>query len=181
MSDALTKLLISGTFETLYMVLLAGFITLLIGLPIGVVLFITRAQSLRENALINRSLGLIVNVTRSVPFIILIIALIPLTRLFVGSSIGSTAAIVPLTIGAIPFFARIVESAISEVNPGLIEAGQSMGATTQQIIFRIMLPEALPAIINGFTLMLIALVGYSAMAGTVGGGGLGAIAINYGY
>ncbi len=181
MSNNLIELLLVGTWETLYMVLLAGLITVIVGLPLGVVLTITRRGGLRHNFILNAILGFIVNVTRSVPFIILLIALIPITRWVVGTSIGTSAAIVPLSIGAIPFFARIVESALGEVSSGLIEAGHSMGASTGQLLWRMMLPEAMPAIINGITLMLIALVGYSAMAGTIGGGGLGAIAINYGY
>lgn len=181
MSNAWLSLLTNGTLETLYMVALSGLIAILIGLPIGLTLFITRHHGLKPNKLINSTLGLIVDATRSVPFIILLIALIPFTRLLTGTSIGTTAAVVPLSIGAIPFFARIVENAIGEVCPGLIEAGHTMGASVSQIVLRIMLPEARPAIVNGITLMLIALVGYSAMAGTVGGGGLGAVAINYGY
>lgn len=181
MSNELTEILLTGTFQTLYMVLLAGFIAVLIGLPLGIILFTTRNDSIRENRLINKPLSVFVNVVRSIPFIILLIMLLPLTRLIVGSSIGTTAAIVPLSIGAIPFSARIVESAFSEVSTGLIETGQSMGASTFQIVWYIMLPEALPSIVNGTTLMLIALIGYSAMAGVVGGGGLGAAAYNYGY
>lgn len=126
-------------------------------------------------------MGLIVDVLRAIPFIILLIAIIPLTRLLVGTSIGTFAAIVPLSIGAIPFVARIVENALAHVNDGLIEAGQAMGATHWQLIYKILLPEAGPAIIRGLTVTLISLVGYSAMAGAVGGGGLGSLAINYGY
>lgn len=181
MSSNLINILLNGTGETLYMVFFAGLVTVLIGTPLGVILFATEPNGLLENKALNKILSAIVNITRSIPFIILIIALIPFTRVIVGMSIGSTAAIVPLSVGAIPFFARIVASAMSEVNPGLIEAGHTMGASNQQIIWRIMLPEALVAIIHGSTLTLIALVGYSAMAGTVGGGGLGAVAINYGY
>lgn len=181
MSNELINILLTGTLETLYMVLLAGFIAVIIGLPLGVILFTTRNNSISKNKLINKPLSALVNVLRSIPFIILLIALLPITRFIVGSSIGTTAAIVPLSIGAIPFSARIVESALSEVSAGLIETGQSMGASTLEIVWYIMLPEALPSIVNGTTLMLIALIGYSAMAGVVGGGGLGAAAYNYGY
>lgn len=181
MSSELIELLLNGTLETLYMVLVSGLVAVVIGLPLGMVLLITRRNSLKPNQLLNNLLGMIVNVSRSIPFIILLIAIIPLTRLIVGTSIGTTAAIVPLSIGAIPFFARIAESSLSEVSPGLIEAGFSMGATIRQILLKIMLPEALPSLVNGATLMLITLVGYSAMAGTVGGGGLGSVAINYGF
>lgn len=181
MSDDWFNLLWGGTLETLYMVGLAGSIAIIVGLPLGMLLFMTRQGSLRPSRLAHNGLSVVVNITRSVPFIILLIALIPLTRLVVGSSIGTNAAIVPLSIGAIPFYARIAESALAEVNFGLIEAGYSMGASKTQILLRILLPESLPSLINGITLMVIALVGYSAMAGTVGGGGLGSVAINYGY
>ncbi len=181
MSSTLIKILLQGTLETLYMVLLAGFIAAVLGTPLGTWLFVTRQGKPAENPFINKPLGAIVDATRSLPFIILLIALVPLTRLLIGTTIGTTAAIVPLTIAAIPFMARVAENALLEVNPGLIETGLAFGATTRQIIFKILLPEALPAIINGATLMLIGLIGYSAMAGAVGGGGLGTVAINYGY
>lgn len=181
MSNTLINVLLQGTWETLYMVFIAGGIAVLIGTPLGTWLFATRRGNLSENYLLNKVLSAVIDVTRSLPFIILLIALIPLTRALVGTSIGNTAAIVPLSIAAIPFMARVVESALLEVNPGLIEAGHSFGASSLQIVLKILWPEALPAMINGITLMLISLIGYSAMAGAVGGGGLGTVAINYGY
>jgi D-methionine transport system permease protein len=181
MSNDLMNILLQGTCETLYMVFVAGAVAVLLGMPLGTYLFATRAGSLKENYWINKLLSAIVDATRSLPFIILLIAIIPLTRALVGTSIGTTAAIVPLSIAAIPFMARVVENALLEINPGLIEAGHSFGATARQIVWKILWPEALPGIVNGITLMLISLIGYSAMAGTVGGGGLGTVAINYGY
>jgi len=181
MKNEFINILWQGTWETVYMVLIAGGIAVILGTPLGTWLFATRPGKIKENILLNKTLGAIVDVVRSLPFIILLIALIPLTRLLVGTSIGTTAAIVPLCIAAIPFMARVVENALLEVNPGLIEAGHSFGASSTQIVRKILWPEALPAMINGITLMLISLVGYSAMAGAVGGGGLGTVAINYGY
>lgn len=181
MSDQLVKLLFQATLETLYMVFLSGLIVVLIGLPLGVILYGTRKNSLMSNVWINKPLAAIIDITRSVPFIILLIFLTPFTRLIVGSSIGTNAALIPLIIGAIPFVARVVESSLLKINSGLIEAGLSMGANSLQIFTKIMLPEALPGIIHGITLMLIGSVGYAAMAGAVGGGGLGSVAINYGY
>lgn len=174
-------LLFNGTWETMYMVALSGGIAVIGGIPLGVILWTTRANSILANRVYHKGLAMLVNVIRAIPFIILLVALVPFTRLIVGSAIGTNAAIVPLSIAAIPFVARLVESALLEVPAGLIEAGQAMGASPWQIVRKIMLPEALPAIINGITLTLISLVGYSAMAGAVGGGGLGSVAINYGY
>src|SRR3990167_10286868 len=151
------------------------------GLLMGVFLFITRNSQLFRRPLMHSVAGFVVNVLRSIPFIILLVAITPLTRLIVGTSIGTTAAMVPLALSAIPFFARLVESAISEVAPGLIEAALAMGATTFQIIRKVCIPEAGAAIIRGITLTAITLVGYSAMAGAIGGGGLGNLAIEYGY
>lgn len=170
-----------GTWETLYMVFAAGLIAIILGTPLGTWLFATQRGNVSENIILNKTLSAAADVTRSLPFIILLIALVPFTRWVVGTTIGTTAAIVPLSIAAIPFMARVVENALLEINPGLIEAGYSFGATPRQIMLKILLPEALPAIINGITLMLISLIGYSAMAGAVGGGGLGTVAINYGY
>lgn len=167
--------------ETCYMVMVAGFIATLLGLPLGVLLLISRPKGILAHKTLNTILGTLVNITRSIPFIILLIALVPFTRFLVGTSIGTTAAIVPLTIGTIPFIARLVENALEEVAGGLVEVGLAMGATPMQIVMRILIPEALPSIINGITVTLVALVGYSAMAGAVGGGGLGDLAIRYGY
>jgi D-methionine transport system permease protein len=181
MSNETFNLLFNGTLETIYMVFVSGFIAVVGGLPLGVILLTTRREGILENKLYNKGLGFLVNVVRAIPFIILLVALVPFTRLIVGTSIGTNAAIVPLTIGAIPFVARIIENALTEVSGGLVEAGQAMGASPWQLIIKILLPEAMPGIVNGITITLIALVGYSAMAGAVGGGGLGSVAINYGY
>ena len=170
-----------ATLETLYMVGVSTLFTMLLGLPLGVLLVITDAGQILAAPRLNRVLGAIVNVGRSLPFIILLVAVIPLTRLLVGTSIGSTAAIVPLTIAAIPFFARVVETALREVDRGLVEAAHSMGCTNWQIIGKVLIPEALPSLVLGLTITIIGLLGYSAMAGAVGGGGLGDLAIRYGY
>lgn len=181
MYDLALLSLFKASIETLYMVFISGFVSIVIGLMLGCLLFITANTQALANPWLHRSLGIIVNVTRSIPFIILMIALIPLTRFVAGTSIGTNAALVPLTVAAIPFYARICENALSEVPYGLIETGHAMGATNWQIITRILIPESLPALIRGGTLLLIGLIGYSAMAGVVGGGGLGELAINYGY
>ena len=152
-----------------------------VGMPLGVILTVTRKDHILPNAAINSVLGAVVNATRSTPFIILMVAIIPVTRMIVGSSIGTTAAIVPLTISAAPFIARIIESSLLEINPGIIEAAQAMGASPMQIIRKVLLPEALHSIVLGVTLAIISLIGYSAMAGALGGGGLGDLAIRYGY
>ncbi|MGL5791910.1 MAG: methionine ABC transporter permease, partial [Plesiomonas shigelloides] len=159
----------------------SGAIGLALGIPLGVVLFISKPGQIKEHALLNKALGTVVNIGRSIPFIILIVSIIPLTRLLVGTSIGTMAAVVPLAIGATPFIARLVEGALMEIPSGLVEAARAMGASPLQIIVKVMLPEALPGIINGITITLVTLVGYSAMAGAVGGGGLGDVGIRYGY
>ena len=166
---------------TLYMVAVATLITVLFGLPLGVLLVTTDRGHIWEKPRLNRVLGAIVNVGRSLPFIILLVAVAPLTRLIVGTTIGPTAAIVPLTLAAIPFFARVVETAIREIDRGLIEAAQSMGCTNWQIIRKVLLPEALPSLVLGLTIMIIAVIGYSAMAGAIGGRGLGDLAVRQGY
>jgi D-methionine transport system permease protein len=181
MSNEIFNLLLLATGQTLYMVLVSGTLAILFGLPLGVLLFTTRKHGILSNELGNRSLGMLVNGVRSIPFIILLVALIPLTRLLVGTSIGTNAALVPLSLCAIPFVGRLIENALTELYSGLTEAGQAMGASPWQIICKILLPESLPGIINCITVTLINLVGYSAMAGAVGGGGLGSVAINYGY
>lgn len=175
-----TTLLI-GTLETLYMVFTSTVFAYILGLPMGVIMVMTAPNGIRPNKAVNDTLGTIINVGRSIPFIILMVAIIPFTRLIVGRAIGSTAAIVPLVIAAAPFVARMVESSLDEINPGVIEAAQTMGATDWQIVRKVLLPESIPSLIRGFSITTITLVGYSAMAGAVGGGGLGAIAINYGY
>jgi D-methionine transport system permease protein len=174
-------LLLKSLGETCYMVLIAIVLATLIGLPLGVILTVTRKDHIMPNSFVNSVLGAIVNATRSTPFIILMVAIIPFTRMIVGSSIGTTAAIVPLTITAAPFIARVIESSLLEVDRGVIEAAQSMGASPFQIIGKVMLPESLHSIVLGITLALIALIGASAMAGALGGGGLGDLAIRYGY
>lgn len=181
MSANLIELLVKSLGETCYMVLIAIVLATLIGLPLGVILTVTRKDHIMPNALVHNVLGTIVNATRSTPFIILMVAIIPFTRMIVGSSIGTTAAIVPLTITAAPFIARVIESSLLEVDRGVIEAAQSMGASPVQIIGKVMLPESLHSIVLGITLALIALIGASAMAGALGGGGLGDLAIRYGY
>lgn len=177
----LIDLLIEALGQTLTMVFVSGLIGFVIGIPLGVILHLTKKNGLLENTTVNNILGIIVNIGRSIPFIILLVAIIPFTRFVVGSSIGTAAAIVPLAVGAIPFIARLVEGALLEIPSGLVEAAQSMGATPLQIIQKVLLPEALPGIINAVTITLVTLVSYSAMAGTVGGGGLGDVGIRYGY
>lgn len=174
-------LIIDASWQTIEMVFISCLIAVVFGLPLGVVLFITRNHQLLHKPAVNRVLGACVNILRSIPFIILLVAITPLTRAIVGTSIGTTAAMVPLAISAIPFLARIIESALSEVPTGLIEASLAMGASNSQIVQRVLIPEAMPSIVRGVTLTLITLVGYSAMAGAVGGGGLGNLAIMYGY
>ena len=181
MSEEVINLLLKGTWETVLMTFVSGFFGFLLGLPIGIFLFLTRKGQLLENKLINQILAFFVNVFRSIPFIILIVWMIPFTRGLVGTSIGVAAALVPLSIGAAPFIARLVENSLLEIPEGLIEAARSMGAKPSQIIFKVLLPEALPSLINAATITLITLVGYSAMGGAVGAGGLGQIGYQYGY
>lgn len=181
LTPAMLELFATALGETLVMVAVSGLVGSLIGIPLGVLLRLTDRQGVLENTLVNRVVGGIVNAVRSTPFIILLVAIIPFTRLVSGSSIGTAAAIVPLTIAAAPFIARLVETSLREVDNGLIEAAQAMGATTWQIVFKVLLPEALPGIVAGFTITLVSLTGYSAMAGAIGGGGLGDLGIRYGY
>lgn len=177
----LIDIMATGTVESLYMTLISTALAYLFGVPIGVVLFITDKGGIAECRPVNRALGVIVNLLRSVPFIILLVAIIPFTRFVVGTSIGATATIVPLVVAATPFVARMVESSLKEVNGGVIEAALSMGSNNLQIITKVLLPEAKPSLIVGSTIAITTILGYSAMAGFVGGGGLGAIGINYGY
>ncbi len=181
MSSNLMFMIWDSFLETLVMVAISGGIGALIGIPLGIVLFITDKKSFLPMPALNSILGATVNALRSIPFIILLVAIIPLTRILVGTSIGTAAAIVPLTLSVAPFIARIVEQSLREVDKGLVEAAQSMGATNTQIVTKVLLPEALPGIISGLTISIISLVGYSAMAGAVGGGGLGDLGIRYGY
>ncbi|MDD4238544.1 MAG: ABC transporter permease [Desulfotomaculaceae bacterium] len=170
-----------ATWETIYMVLTSTVLSYLFGLPLGIILVTTAENHIMENKGLNRVLGSIVNAARSIPFIIFLILLIPFTRLLIGTSIGTVASIVPLTIAAIPFVARMVETSLKEIERGLIEAAISMGANAQQVISKVLLPEAMPSLLLGFAITAINLVGYSAMAGIVGGGGLGTLAYYYGY
>lgn len=173
--------LLNGTLETLYMVGLAALFTVLVGLPVGVLLFISRRSGIFPLPRLNALLGAVINIGRSLPFIVLLVALIPFTRLLIGTTLGSTAAVVPVTIGAFPFFARVVENALDEVDKGRIEAILSMGGNVWHVIVKALLPEALPAILAGITLTVVMLIGFSSMAGVIGGGGLGDLAIRYGY
>ncbi len=181
MSDSMISLLIKGLGETVLMTFLAGFFGFVLGLPIGVLLFTTKRGQFLAHRTLNRLLAVLVNIFRSIPFIILIVWMIPFTRMVVGTSIGVWAALVPLSIGAAPFIARMVENSLAEVPSGLIEAARAMGATPMQIIKKVLLPEALPSIINSAAITSITLVGYSAMGGAVGAGGLGQIGYQYGY
>ncbi|MBL3568367.1 ABC transporter permease [Rhodovulum sp. BSW8] len=181
MSANLIGLLVEATLQTLYMVSVSALLGTVFGLPLGVFLATSQRGELLSAPLVNKALGLVVNAARSVPFIILVVAIIPFTRALVGTSIGTDAAIVPLTIAATPFIARLVENAIREVDAGLIEAARAMGATPLQIIRKVLLREALPGIALGLTLAVVSLIGYSAMVGAVGGEGLGDLGIRYGY
>ena len=174
-------MLLEGTYETLLMTFASTIFAYLIGLPLGVIMVATDARGISPNKTVNTVLGTIINIGRSIPFVILIVAVIPLTRFIVGKAIGPVAAIVPLTIAAAPFVARMVETALQEVDPGVVEAAKTMGATNWQIASKVLLPEAVPSLIRGFSITTITLIGYSAMAGAFGAGGLGDIAIRYGH
>ena len=177
----LLELFATSLWETVVMVAISGAVGAALGLPLGILLYLTQAGGVLANPLLNRVLGTTVNAVRSTPFIILLVAIIPFTRLLTGSSIGTMAAVVPLTIAAAPFFARLIETALHEVDHGLVEAAQSMGASTRQIVLKVLLPEAWPGIVAALTITLVSLTGYSAMAGAIGGGGLGDLGIRYGY
>ena len=177
----LSQLLLQGTLDTLYMTLVSTAIAYLIGIPLGVILVITRRDGICPAPKTNAVLGTIVNIMRSVPFLILIIVLIPFTRLVAGTSIGATATIVPLIVGAAPFIARMVESSLLEVDAGVVEAAQAMGASPWQIVTKVLLKESVPSLVTGAAIALTTILGYSAMAGAVGGGGLGDLAIKDGY
>jgi len=181
MSANMINLILASTLDTLFMVAVAAAIGIVFGAPLGVFLATSRKGELYAAPMVNRGLGVVVNALRSTPFIILVVAIIPLTRFLTGTSIGTTAAIVPLTIATIPFVARLVESAIREVDPGLTEAARAMGATPLQIVTKVLVPEARPSITLGVTMTVVSLIGYSAMVGAVGGGGLGDLGIRYGY
>jgi D-methionine transport system permease protein len=180
-SPELIRLLVQATGDTLTMVALAASLGTLFGLPLGIFLATSRRGELLAAPIANAVLGFVVNATRSTPFIILVVAIIPFTRLIAGTSIGTLAATVPLTVAATPFLARLIEAAIREVDPGLVEAARAFGASPGQIIAKVLIPEALPGIVSGLTLAVVSLLGFSAMVGAVGGGGLGDLGIRYGY
>ncbi|MCR5633076.1 MAG: ABC transporter permease [Eubacterium sp.] len=181
MNSQIIGLISKGISETFYMVVLSTAFSYLLGVPIGVILNITSPNGIRPNRVIYLIVGFITNVIRSVPFLILLVAILPFTRLIVGTTIGSTATVVPLVVAAAPFVARLVESSLKEVDAGVIEAAKAMGCSTWQIIWKVLLAEAKPALLVGAVITFATILGYSAMAGFVGGGGLGAIAVNYGY
>lgn len=180
-SAEVTKMIAIGVWETIYMTLVSTIVGYVFGLPLGILLKVSDKEGLKPNAVLYKVLDVVANIFRSIPFIILLILLIPLTRFLVGRSYGTTATIVPLTIAAIPFIGRMVESSLNEVDAGVIEAARSMGASNWQIVWKVMLVEARTSLISGATIATATILGYSAMAGAVGGGGLGAIAIRYGY
>ena len=179
--DNYGMLLAQGTWDTLLMTIVSTFFAYVIGIPLGVLCVLTSPKGLMPHRIFNMVLGWIINIGRSIPFIILLVALIPFTRFIVGTSLGVPGAIVPLVISAAPFIARMVEQSIEEVDGGLVEAAQSFGANTWQIVYKVFLSEALPSLVRGFAIVFITILGYSAMAGCVGAGGLGDIAIRYGY
>jgi D-methionine transport system permease protein len=181
MDPQLLSSLWTATLETIYMVGVSAVLAALLGLPLGLLLVITAPKGFMPHRAVYQSLGSVVNAGRSLPFIILLVAIIPLTRVIVGTTIGSTAALVPLTLSAIPFYARVAETSLLEVDRGLVEAAESMGCNYRQVILKVLIPEAMPSLVLGLTIMVISLIGYSAMAGVVGGGGLGDLAIRYGY
>jgi D-methionine transport system permease protein len=182
--NQLVMLVTNATWQTLVMVFTSTLFSLILGLPLGILLCVTgtvEQGGIIPKPILNNILGRVVNVLRSFPFIILMILLFPLSRIIVGTSIGTSATIVPLSIAAAPFVARIIETSLKEVDPGVIQAARAMGSTTWQIIYKVLLPEAMPSLVSGVTLTIINLIGYSAMAGAIGGGGLGDLAIRYGY
>lgn len=177
----LIDILPNALIETLYMTIAPTILATILGFLLAIILVITKEEGLKPNPPVNKFLGFIVNILRSFPFIILLVAIRPLTKLIVGTSIGSTAALVPITIGATPFIARVIESALNEVDNGLIEAAKSFGATKSQIVFKVMIKEAMPSIISGITLSAISVLGYTAMAGAIAAGGIGSVALIYGH
>ncbi|CUH93511.1 methionine ABC transporter permease [Herbinix luporum] len=180
-SQAVINMIGEGILETLYMTLVSSLFAYILGLPLGILLVVTDKNGIAPLVILNKILGIIVNIIRSVPFVILLVALMPFTRMLIGTTLGYKAVIVPLVIGSAPYIARLVESSLKEVDYGVIEAAQSMGASPLQIIFKVLIPEAKPSLIMGGAIAVVTILGYSAMAGFVGGGGLGTIAINYGY
>ncbi|RDY23878.1 ABC transporter permease [Romboutsia maritimum] len=181
LSEYINNILLKALLQTMYMIIVPTIIATVVGIIVAIILVVTKQDGLKPNKTIYKILDFIVNTLRSFPFMILIVALIPITRLIVGTSIGENAAVVPITIGSAPFIARIIESALNEVDKGLVEAAKSFGATKKQIIFKVMIKEAMPSIISGITLSIISILGYTAMAGAVGAGGLGNVALTYGH
>lgn len=181
MDAYLKAAIIQGIFETLQMTFVSSFFAYVLGLPVGIILYVTAKGHLFENKAVNLFVGTIVNLLRSLPFLILLVVMVPVTRFIVGSSIGTWASIVPLSVGAVPIIARMVESSLNEVPSGIIEAATSMGASPLFIVFKFILPEAVPSLIFGAAINIATILGFSAMAGAIGGGGLGAIALQYGY
>lgn len=181
MSSQIWAQIVAGIGETFYMVILSTLFAYLFGVPIGIILNITDVNGIKPNRVVNLIFGFVTNVIRSVPFLILLVTILPFTRLIVGTTIGSTATVVPLVVAAAPFVARMVESSLKEVDTGVIEAAKAMGSSTWQIITKVLLAEARPSLLVGGVIAFVTILGYSAMAGFVGGGGLGAIAVNYGY
>lgn len=176
-----TDILVSGILETIQMVIPSTIIAYIMGLPLGVLITITKKEGIKPMPILNSALGWFINMMRSIPFIILLIALMPLSRMLIGTSIGTTAMIIPLVIASSPFVARMVESTLEEIDIGLIEASRAMGATTWQIVTKVMIPESIPSLVRGFSISLITIIGYSALAGMIGGGGIGNVAIMYGH
>jgi D-methionine transport system permease protein len=184
MSSDVWALVGQSTWQTIIMVFFSTIFSMILGLPLGILLHITSSEQsggIWPRPVLNQVLGRIVNIVRSFPFLILMIVLFPLSRVLIGRSIGTAATIVPLSIAAAPFVARIIESSLREVDPGALQAARAMGSTNAQIVFKVLIPEAMPSLVNGITLTIINLIGYSAMAGAIGGGGLGDLAIRYGY
>lgn len=180
-SQAVMKMIGTGIIETLYMTILSTVLAYILGLPLGILIVVTDKDGIAPLVILNRIIGVIVNIFRSVPFIILLVALMSFTRMIIGTTLGPNALVVPLVIGSAPYIARLVESSLKEVDSGIIEAAQSMGASPAQIVFKVLIPEAMPSLIMGGAIAIITILGYSAMGGFVGAGGLGTIAINYGY
>lgn len=180
-NETLIKMIGTGILETLYMVFASSFVAYIIGLPLGILLVVTDKDGIAPFVLVNKIIGIVVNLVRSIPFIILLISIMPFTRLVAGTTLGPSAVVVPLIVASAPYIARLVESSLKEVDKGVIEAAQSMGATPFQIIYKVLIPEAKPSLIIGSAIAIITIIGYSTMAGFVGGGGLADIAIRYGY
>ena len=174
-------MLLLGLKETVYMVFLSSFLSYVIGIPLGILLVVTDRDGIQPNIIVNTLLGIIINILRSVPFIIMLLAVLPITRFIVRTTLGPSAVVVPLVIAASPYIARMVESSLKEMNAGIVEAAKSMGASNFQIIWKVMLPESMPSLLTGAAISITTILGYSTMAGFVGGGGLGTLAINYGY